>query len=238
MGWGGSNGGEEDEIPVIDAATSFDDGEGGMEAQGKGRGGEGGGVLGGTTGGFDATSKFWHRFDPVLREREKTATDARQKKVIERYFQDYPLSPPEEHAWVSDPTMKVLRRFAGKGETPAKYLDCMYRVLLDEIDVERWRLLGREVRIIDHDASQQRRRLRKLQGRDVIQTDQGFNLTEDQFYLREDWPPPDPQILKDYEEFEKMPSVEEIANALRAEGEFSEERLNQELFASPASQSG
>jgi hypothetical protein len=134
--------------------------------------------------------------------------------------------------------MKVLRRFAGKGETPAKYLDCMYRVLLDEIDVERWRLLGREVRIIDHDASQQRRRLRKLQGRDVIQTDQGFNLTEDQFYLREDWPPPDPQILKDYEEFEKMPSVEEIANALRAEGEFSEERLNQELFASPASQSG
>jgi hypothetical protein len=81
--------------------------------------------------------------------------------------------------------------------------------------VERWRLLGREVRIIDHDASQQRRRLRKLQGRDVIQTDQGFNLTEDQFYLREDWPPPDPQILKDYEEFEKMPSVEEIVNALR-----------------------
>jgi hypothetical protein len=72
----------------------------------------------------------------------------------------------------------------------------------------------------------------------VIQTDQGFNLTEDQFYLREDWPPPDPQILKDYEEFEKMPSVEEIANALRAEGEFSEERLNQELFASPASQRG
>ncbi len=58
VGWGGSNGGEEDEIPVIDAATSFDDGEGGMEAQGKGRGGEGGGVLGGTTGGFDATSKF------------------------------------------------------------------------------------------------------------------------------------------------------------------------------------
>jgi hypothetical protein len=33
----------------------------------------------------------------------------------------------------TDATMKVLRKFAGRGQTPAKYLDCMYRVLMDEV---------------------------------------------------------------------------------------------------------
>ena len=38
-------------------------------------------------------------------------------------------------------------RFRGKGRTSTKYLDCEFRLVVEEVEVERWRLLGREVRV-------------------------------------------------------------------------------------------
>ena len=97
---------------------------------------------------------------------------------------------------------------------------------MGQVGVERWRLLGREVRVIDHEISEQQRRRRKELGQDLIQTAQGFNLTEDQYYLREEWPLPDAQLLKDYED---MPNVFEIAEELASKGLSTEEDLRQGL---------
>ena len=45
--------------------------------------------------------RFWHSFDPVRVAREKAVTDLWQKKIIDKYLDDYPASPPEEHAWAT-----------------------------------------------------------------------------------------------------------------------------------------
>ena len=44
--------------------------------------------------------------------------------------------------------------------------------------------------MIDDEESLAQRRRRKEEGRDIVDTAQGFQLTEDQFYCREEWPLP------------------------------------------------
>jgi hypothetical protein len=173
-------------------------------------------------------SKYWHRLDKRRVQQARQASDAWQRKIIDKYLDDYPLSPPEEHAWSSDPDIKVLRKFQGAGLTPAKYLDCQYNCFLDERDVERWRLLGKDVRIIDHAESEAARDHRKLTGQDIVQTLQGINMTEDQAYCRAEWPPPDPYLQGLYD---SMPDVEQIAKDLVAKGKGTDQDLVREVGA-------
>ncbi len=44
--------------------------------------------------------------------------------------------------------------------------------------------------MIDDEESLAQRRRRKEEGKDILDTAQGFQLTEDQFYCREEWPLP------------------------------------------------
>ena len=174
-------------------------------------------------------------FDEARLAKKKAKTDEEQRRVIDAYLRDYPVSPPEELAWASDPTVKVLRRFEGAGPTPARYLDCQYRELMEETDVARWRLLGRDVRILDHAASEQARARRKAAGDDIVCTAQGFNLTEDQFYCRDgpagQWPAPDAQTVADVEAIPDLDDLTALCQDLVAQGKDDEESLAAALAA-------
>jgi hypothetical protein len=55
-------------------------------------------------------------------------------------------------------------------------------------DIERYRMLGVPIKIIDHEEEEERKRRDKLAGRvRYIETAEGFNLTEDQFNMYEEW---------------------------------------------------
>jgi hypothetical protein len=62
-------------------------------------------------------------------------------------------------------------------------------------DIDRYRLLGVPIKIVDHEEEEERKLREKAEGKvRYIETEQGFNLTEDQFNMKEEWDAPEEEV--------------------------------------------